>query len=86
MTCHARKGKVRAQPLVIYPELVYRVREGGELVEEVVFPLVMRCYFPDDFAHLFSTRGFAIVESWGGYAGETYGAGPELVIQAKPAV
>ena len=28
---------------------------------------------------------FYIVERWGGYAGETYGVGPELVIQAKPA-
>lgn len=85
VTCHARKGKVKAHPLVIYPDLVYRVRERGELVEEVVFSLVMRCYFPDDFARLFSTHGFEIVERWGGYAGETYGVGRELVIQAKPA-
>jgi hypothetical protein len=85
VTCHGRKGKVRAQPLVIYPDLIYRIREGGELVEEVVFPLTMRCYFPDDFARLFSKHGFDIVERWGGYAGETYGVGPELVIQAKPA-
>jgi hypothetical protein len=79
-------GKVRAHPLVIYSDLVYRVREGAELVEEVVFPLTMRCYFPDDFARLFSTHGFAIVERWGGYAGEPYGGGPELVVQARPAV
>jgi SAM-dependent methyltransferase len=85
VTCHYRKGKVRARPLVIYPDLVYRVREGAKLLEEVVFPLAMRCYFPDDFARLFSNHGFDIVERWGGYAGETYGVGPELVIRAKPA-
>lgn len=85
VTCHVRKGKVLAQPLVIYPELVYRVREGAGQVEEVVFPLAMRCYFPDEFDRLFSKHGFDIVERWGGYAGETYGVGPELVIQAKPA-
>jgi len=50
VTCHYRKGKVRARPLIIYPDLVYRVREGAKLLEEVVFPLTMRCYFPDDFA------------------------------------
>ena len=85
VTCHARRGKVRAKPLVIYPDLVYRVREGGKLVEEVVFPLTMRCYFPDDFVRVFANHGFDIVEWWGGYAGETYGVGPELIIQAKPA-
>ena len=84
VTCHARKGKVKANPLVIYPDLVYRVRERGELVEEVVFPLVMRCYLADEFLRLFSTHGFEIVDRWGGYAGETYGAGRELVIQARP--
>lgn len=85
VTCHYRTGKVRPQPLVIYPELVYRVREGAEPMEEVVFPLAMRCYFPDAFARLFSQHGFDIVERWGGYAGETYGVGPELIVQAKPA-
>jgi len=85
VTCHVRKGKVRARPLVIYPELVYRVRDGAGQQEEVVFPLAMRCYFPDEFERLFSQHGFDIVERWGGYAGETYGVGPELVIQAKPA-
>jgi SAM-dependent methyltransferase len=85
VTCHVRKGKVRAQPLIIYPELVYRVREGAGQVEEVVFPLAMRCYFPDEFAGLFSRYGLEIVERWGGYAGETYGVGPELVLQAKAA-
>lgn len=85
VTCHVRRGEVRERPLVIYPDLVYRVREGAKLLEEVVFPLAMRCYFPDDFARLFSNHGFDIVERWGGYAGETYGVGPELVIRAKPA-
>jgi SAM-dependent methyltransferase len=83
VTCHHRKGKVSVHPLVIYPELVYRVREGAQLLEEVVMPLAMRCYFPDDFAALFSTHGFDIVQRWGGYAGETYGVGPELVVQAR---
>ena len=75
----------RVQAAVRYPDLVYRVREGAKLVEEVVFPLAMRCYFPDDFASLFAKHGFDIVERWGGYSGESYGIGPELIIQARPA-
>ena len=86
VACHYRRGKVSAHPLVIHPDLIYRVREGANLVEEIVFPLAMRCYFPDDFANLFAKHGFDIVEKWGGYSGEAYGVGPELVIQAKPAV
>jgi SAM-dependent methyltransferase len=85
VTCHVRKGKVSARPLVIYPELVYRVREGERQLEEIVFPLIMRCYFPDAFERLFSQHGFDVLKRWGGYAGEPYGAGPELVIQARPA-
>lgn len=85
VTCHVRKGKVRAEPLVIYPELVYRVRDGATPPEEVVFPLAMRCYFPQEFERLFARHGFDVIGRWGGYAGEAFGAGPELVIQARPA-
>ncbi len=83
VSCSHRKGKVKVQPLVIYPEVMYRVREGARIIEEVTFPLTMRCYFPDDFAGLFAAQGFDIVARWGGYAGEAYGEGPELVIQAR---
>ena len=85
VTCHVRSGKVSSQPLVIYPDLIYRVREGAEPSEEIVFPLKMRCYFPEEFTSLFAKHGFHVVAQWGGYAGEQYGAGPELVIQAKSA-
>jgi hypothetical protein len=33
---------------------------------------------------LFERSGFDIVNRWGGYAGEVYGEGPELVVEAKP--
>jgi SAM-dependent methyltransferase len=85
VTCHVRRGKVCAQPLIIYPELIYRIREGTGHPEEVVFSFAMRCYFPDEFVGLFSQHDFEVVERWGGYAGQIYGAGPELVIQAKAA-
>jgi SAM-dependent methyltransferase len=83
VTCHHRKGKVDQENLVLYPELIYRVRSGGDLVEQVVFNLVMRCYFPEEFESLIKDHGFEIVGRWGGYGDEAYGAGPELVIQFR---
>ncbi len=69
----------------MHPELIYRVFNGSDLVEEVVFNLVMRCYFPGVFESLIRDHGFEIVDRWGGYAGEAYGRGPELVVQFRRA-
>jgi hypothetical protein len=66
---------------VLYPDLVYRRYEGPILMEEVVLPLVMRCYWPETFEKLVTIHGFQIVNRWGGYQGEAYGDGPELVLQ-----
>lgn len=85
ITCHHRRGKVDRDKLVLHPELIYRVRNGVDLVEEVVFNLVMRCYFPGMFERLIVDHGFEIVNRWGGYAGEAYGTGPELVAQFRQA-
>ena len=41
----------------------------------------MRCYYPDEFEALIVDHGFEIVGRWGGYQGEPYGEGPELVLQ-----
>ena len=43
----------------------------------------MRCYYPDEFEQLITGHGFEIVHRWGGYAGEIYGEGPELVIEFR---
>ena len=43
----------------------------------------MRCYYPDEFEQLINGHGFEIVQRWGGYAGEIYGEGPELVIEFR---
>ncbi|MBZ5551739.1 MAG: class I SAM-dependent methyltransferase [Acidobacteriia bacterium] len=85
VTCHHRKGKVDPENLVIYPDLIYRVRNGGELAETVVFNLAMRCYFPGEFERLITGHGFEIIGRWGGYGGEAYGTGPELVVQFRAA-
>ena len=48
-----------------------------------MFKAVLRCYYPDEFLRLFVDHGFTVVNSWGGYADEPWGEGPELVVRFK---
>src|SRR5262249_37511560 len=75
-----RRGRVDAVPLVVYPDLIYRRYRAGVLVEEVVASIALRCWYPDQLLELVRATGLAVLETWGGYAGEVYGTGPELVI------
>jgi SAM-dependent methyltransferase len=81
VTCHARQQRMDEETLVLYPELVYRRYECDTLVDETVLKIPMRCYYADDFTQLVEAHGFDILDRWGGYAGEPYGDGPELVLQ-----
>jgi hypothetical protein len=76
-----KRARMDTEKLILYPELIYRRYEGEVLRDEAVLKLVMRCYYPDDLEKLVTAHGFSIVDRWGGYKGETYGEGPELVIQ-----
>ena len=81
VTCHSRRASMDRENMVLYPELVYRRYTGDKIVEEDVMKIAMRCYYPDQFADLVTRHGFEIVNRWGGYHGEPYGGGPELVLQ-----
>jgi SAM-dependent methyltransferase len=81
ITCHDRRRRMDPDTLVLYPELVCRQYEGESLTDETVLPIAMRCYYPEEFARLIVAHGFRTMARWGGYAGEPYGEGPELVIQ-----
>jgi hypothetical protein len=81
LACYARRARIDAEKLILYPELIYRRYEGETLAEESLLKLVMRCYYPDAFEELIFEHGFVILNRWGGYEGEVYGQGPELVIQ-----
>ena len=83
LTCHARKLRFDVETQVAYPELVFRLKEGDAVRDEVVQPLAMRCYYPDEFLRLIESQGFRVIARWGGYHGEPYGEGPELVAQFK---
>jgi len=81
IACYDRRPHMNPEKLILYPELIYRRYEGQVLREETVLKLVMRCYYPDDFETLVTAHRFNIIHRWGGYSGEVYGRGPELVIQ-----
>jgi SAM-dependent methyltransferase len=75
-----RKG-VRADPLTLYPEFVYRRYDQDSLLETVTMAVPMRVYFPNDLVDLVEQHGFRVEDRWGGYGSEPYGEGPELVVK-----
>jgi SAM-dependent methyltransferase len=83
VTCHARNARMDSDRMILYPELIYRRYHGGDLLDEAVLKIVMRCYYPAELEDVILKHGFQIVDRWGGYSGERYGDGPELVIQFK---
>ena len=83
LVCYDRRGNMDVEKLILYPELIYRRYEGETLAEESILKIAMRCYYPDAFERLIVGHRFAVLNRWGGYAGEVYGQGPELVIQFR---
>lgn len=81
LACYDRRPRMDVEKLILYPELIYRRYEGETLVEESLLKILMRCYYPDTFEKLIGDHGFTVLNRWGGYEGEVYGQGPELVIQ-----
>lgn len=76
-----RYGGVREDPLTLYPDQIYRRFRSERLVEEAVSSPPMRVYYPDELRESIEQAGFRITNQWGGYSGETFGEGPELVVQ-----
>jgi hypothetical protein len=69
------------EKLILYPELIYRRYRTDELVDEAVLKISMRCYYPEELLSLITGHGFRVVDKCGGYAGERYGVGPELIVE-----
>jgi len=78
---YCRNTRICQEPLVLYPDLIYRYLKNGQVQDEAVLSIAMRCYYPDQFENLITDHGFRIRRKWGGYNGESYGEGPELVVQ-----
>lgn len=81
VTLHDRRPRMDRERLVLYPELVFRRYVDGEFVDEAVLKIAMRCYYPEELLDLIAAHGFRVVNKWGGYAGEAYGEGPELIVE-----
>jgi SAM-dependent methyltransferase len=81
LRCDERWLRLDLERHVLYLELVYRRYVGGAWVEDAVLQIPRRCYTPDEFEQVILDYGFRIIQRWGGYAGERYGEGPELVVQ-----
>ena len=77
-----RRPRVQAEPLVVYPELIYRRYDSaGALTDEAIMKIAMRCWYPHELRELVLSYGFTVKACWGGYSGETWGQGSELVIE-----
>ena len=81
VTLHDRRPAMDREKLILYPNLIYRRYRENRLIDTAVLKIAMRCYYPDDLERLIEDRGFRIVDRWGGYSGEEYGMGRELIIQ-----
>lgn len=81
MTCHDLRRRLVENPLVLYPELIYRRFQGDDLLDETVLLISMHCFYPEEFLNLIRSAGFGIAGTWGGYASERYGHGKELVVE-----
>jgi len=81
LRCDERRARLDPEKRILYPELIYRRAVGDAWIEEAVLKIPRQCYAPEAFERVIREYGFRIVQRWGGYAGERYGEGPELVVQ-----
>lgn len=66
---------------VVYPVLTYRrYSVQGRLIDEAALDIVMRVWRPDELLDRIAAHGFAVTGRFGGYEGEPWGQGPELVV------
>ncbi|MEM1212264.1 MAG: class I SAM-dependent methyltransferase [Planctomycetota bacterium] len=72
--------RFQLEPLIVYPVLTYERVEDGKVVDTAEMPVSMRVWYPDQLERLLTDAGFRVTGRWGGYAGETWDEGPELVI------
>ena len=49
ITCHDLHVAVQADPLVVYPELIYRRYRDEHLAGEAILRIAMRCYYQTNF-------------------------------------
>lgn len=83
IVCYERISNVHPVKFICYPTITYELYKKDKLVDKVEINIPMRCYSPGDFIKIIEDNGFIIEEKWGGYSGEVYGKGPELVAKFR---
>jgi len=73
--------RVDAANMVVHANLIYRKYRGKKLIEEFTQKISMKVFSPDEFTLLIESHGFKILQKWGGYSGEEYGKGRELILK-----
>lgn len=61
--------------------LVYRRSVGGTVLEESTLPISFRFFRARELLQVIERAGFVVTNCWGGYSGEEYGRGPELIAE-----
>ncbi|MEM7625690.1 MAG: class I SAM-dependent methyltransferase [Planctomycetota bacterium] len=72
--------RFQTDPLIVFPVLRYEHVEGGKVVDAAELPISMRVWYPDELTAVITSAGFRVTGRFGGYAGEPWGEGEELVV------
>jgi len=76
----------RDNPLIVYPVITYRRHDAaGAPIDEARLEIAMRVWFPDELLELVRGHGFETTGLFGGYDGEAWGEGSELVVAFRRA-
>ncbi|MEM9753348.1 MAG: class I SAM-dependent methyltransferase [Planctomycetota bacterium] len=67
-------------PLMVFALLIYELMEQDRVVDRAELPISMRVWYPDELTDRIAAAGFRITDRWGGYDGEPWGEGNELVV------
>lgn len=79
-------SRYREHPFTMFPVLTYRRYDSqGIQIGESVLNFAMRIWYPDELIQLIESHGFAITGRFGGYEGQPWGEGTELVVTFRHA-
>ena len=71
----------RDSPLSVFPEITYRrYAADGKEVGKAVLNITMRVWYPEELINLISSHKFKVTSKLGGYQGERWEEGSELVV------
>ena len=73
--------RFQCNPTIVYPKLIYRrYNRAGNQIEEAHMDIAMRVWQPNELLDLAKRHGFEVTQRHGGYEGEAWGEGSELVV------